>query len=97
MNFQARANQMRNTLKGHANLLDATAEAHAAYKKGSTVNFVKASAGALQATQPSTEGTQRALAKISELRAVKTQLLEQFNSPENLNVVHHLFCKFRNW
>lgn len=93
MNFQARAQQMRDSLQGQSKLIDATADAHAAYRKGSTVEFVKASAVALQATQPSTEGTQRVFDKISELRAVRTPLLEQFKSPENLNLENLSLCR----
>jgi len=93
MNFQDRAKQMRDSLQGHSKLLDATLSAEAAYRKGSTVNFVKASAVALQATQPSTEGTQRVFDKISKLRAVRTPLLGQFKSPDNLNLENLSLCR----
>ncbi len=93
MDFQDRANQIRRRLEGHARLADATVTAQEAYKKGNTVNFVKASAGALEATQASTEATQRVLEKIGKLRRVRTPLLEQFNSPENLNLENLFLCR----
>ena len=56
MDFQDRANQIRRRLEGHARLADATVTAQEAYKKGNTVNFVKASAGALDRSAPAAGG-----------------------------------------